>query len=104
MSGNGRSEVAGNALTEVDHLQAAHQLVLTQLRNLLLQRIGTLHILDTSHSAPHVHLTRLVHTMASVQALKSRLRSNYRFFLPYRLRWADNDQYGHVNNSVYNFL
>ncbi|CAK9785247.1 Thioesterase/thiol ester dehydrase-isomerase [Cutaneotrichosporon oleaginosum] len=42
--------------------------------------------------------------MASVQALKSRLRSNYRFFLPYRLRWADNDQYGHVNNSVYNFL
>lgn len=42
--------------------------------------------------------------MASVQVLKARLRSQYRFFLPYRLRWSDNDQYGHVNNSVYNFL
>ncbi|EKD01907.1 thioesterase superfamily protein [Trichosporon asahii var. asahii CBS 8904] len=40
----------------------------------------------------------------SVNVLKARLRSQYRYFLPFRLRWADNDQYGHVNNSVYNYL
>lgn len=40
----------------------------------------------------------------SVNVLKARIRSQYRYFLPFRLRWADNDQYGHVNNSVYNYL
>jgi acyl-CoA thioester hydrolase len=39
-----------------------------------------------------------------MSALKSRTRSDYRFFLPYRTRWSDNDQYGHLNNSIYNFL
>ena len=28
------------------------------------------------------------------------LRSAFRFFLPIQTRWADNDQYGHVNNVV----
>lgn len=40
----------------------------------------------------------------ALHALKTRARASYRFFQPYRLRWADNDQYGHLNNSVYNFL
>ncbi|KZV69187.1 Thioesterase/thiol ester dehydrase-isomerase [Peniophora sp. CONT] len=36
--------------------------------------------------------------------LKSRSRTEYPFFLTYRTRWSDNDQYGHVNNSVYYHL
>ncbi|KAG2352542.1 HotDog domain-containing protein [Suillus spraguei] len=31
-------------------------------------------------------------------------RSEYLFFLSYRTRWIDNDQYSHVNNSVYYHL
>ncbi|KAG1752061.1 thioesterase [Suillus lakei] len=31
-------------------------------------------------------------------------RSDYLFFLSYRTRWTDNDQYSHVNNSVYYHL
>ncbi|GAA5870448.1 hypothetical protein JCM8547_004034 [Rhodosporidiobolus lusitaniae] len=27
--------------------------------------------------------------------------NEYRFFLPFTTRWADNDQYGHMNNVVY---
>lgn len=42
--------------------------------------------------------------MTAIGVLRNRLRSNYPFTLAYRLRWADNDQYGHLNNSVYNFL
>lgn len=30
-------------------------------------------------------------------------RADYRWFLPIPTRWADNDIYGHVNNSVYYF-
>lgn len=30
-------------------------------------------------------------------------RSDYNHFLPIPTRWADNDVYGHVNNSVYYF-
>lgn len=30
-------------------------------------------------------------------------RADYRHFLPIPTRWADNDVYGHVNNSVYYF-
>jgi acyl-CoA thioester hydrolase len=37
-------------------------------------------------------------------SLKSRTRSHYRHFQTYRTRWSDNDQYGHLNNSIYNFL
>ncbi|KAI9064944.1 thioesterase [Trametes sanguinea] len=29
---------------------------------------------------------------------------NYPYFLSYRTRWIDNDQYAHVNNSVYYHL
>ncbi|TBU40680.1 thioesterase [Dichomitus squalens] len=36
--------------------------------------------------------------------LKSRQRSDYPFFLSYRTRWIDNDQYAHINNSVYYHL
>ncbi|KAH7361728.1 thioesterase superfamily protein-like protein [Plectosphaerella cucumerina] len=42
--------------------------------------------------------------MADLVKLKSRTRSDYGYFLEYRTRWNDNDVYGHVNNSVYNFL
>ncbi|KAI0759396.1 thioesterase [Trametes elegans] len=41
---------------------------------------------------------------ASGQALRTRARSAYPYFLPYRTRWTDNDQYSHVNNSVYYHL
>ncbi|KAJ4396487.1 hypothetical protein N0V93_000706 [Gnomoniopsis smithogilvyi] len=42
--------------------------------------------------------------MASYDKLKARRRSDYPFILDYRTRWADNDQYAHMNNSIYNFL
>ena len=29
------------------------------------------------------------------------IRANYRWFLDIQTRWNDNDQYGHVNNSIY---
>ncbi|KIJ62100.1 hypothetical protein HYDPIDRAFT_114948 [Hydnomerulius pinastri MD-312] len=35
---------------------------------------------------------------------KQRQRSDYPFFLSYRTRWSDNDQYAHVNNAVYYHL
>ncbi|KAJ6513345.1 thioesterase thiol ester dehydrase-isomerase [Mycena sanguinolenta] len=35
--------------------------------------------------------------------LKHRGRKDYPYFLSYRTRWSDNDQYSHVNNSVYYF-
>ncbi|KAI0349622.1 thioesterase [Trametes cingulata] len=38
------------------------------------------------------------------QALKRRGRGQYPYFLSYRTRWIDNDQYSHVNNSVYYHL
>ncbi|CAN8105749.1 unnamed protein product [Discula destructiva] len=42
--------------------------------------------------------------MAAYEKLKTRTRGDYYFVLEYRTRWADNDQYAHMNNSVYNFL
>ncbi|KAI0752972.1 thioesterase [Daedaleopsis nitida] len=36
--------------------------------------------------------------------MKSRQREDYPFFLSYRTRWIDNDQYSHINNSVYYHL
>src|SRR5579871_4694734 len=36
--------------------------------------------------------------------LRKRVRSDYGFILDYRTRWADNDMYDHMNNSIYNFL
>lgn len=42
--------------------------------------------------------------MASFDKLKNRRRSDYYFMLEYRTRWSDNDQYAHMNNSIYNFL
>jgi len=36
--------------------------------------------------------------------LRQRRRSQYPFFLSYRTRWSDNDQYAHVNNSIYYHL
>ncbi|KAN0069289.1 HotDog domain containing protein [Elaphomyces granulatus] len=35
---------------------------------------------------------------------KSRKRKDYVFHLEYRTRWADNDMYGHLNNSIYGIL
>ncbi|TFK21024.1 thioesterase [Coprinopsis marcescibilis] len=35
---------------------------------------------------------------------KTRQRSDYGYFLSYRTRWSDNDQYGHMNNSIYYHL
>ncbi|CAL1709379.1 unnamed protein product [Somion occarium] len=37
-------------------------------------------------------------------SLKQRRRSDYGYTLSYRTRWSDNDQYAHVNNSVYYHL
>ncbi|EAU80486.1 thioesterase [Coprinopsis cinerea okayama7 len=36
--------------------------------------------------------------------LKNRKRSDYGYFLSYRTRWSDNDQYSHMNNSIYYHL
>ncbi|EEY18188.1 thioesterase family protein [Verticillium alfalfae VaMs.102] len=41
---------------------------------------------------------------ASHRELKQRRRQDYHYILDYRTRWADNDMYQHMNNSVYNFL
>ncbi|ORZ19814.1 putative thioesterase [Absidia repens] len=30
-----------------------------------------------------------------------REKSDYKYFLPIQTRWSDNDQYGHINNSIY---
>ncbi|KAI0923108.1 hypothetical protein AcV5_009925 [Taiwanofungus camphoratus] len=40
----------------------------------------------------------------SAESLKTRRRSDYVYFLSYRTRWSDNDQYSHINNSVYYHL
>ncbi|KAI9318997.1 thioesterase superfamily [Dichotomocladium elegans] len=32
-----------------------------------------------------------------------RSRADYKHFLPIQSRWNDNDQYGHINNSIYYF-
>ncbi|ORY69027.1 HotDog domain-containing protein [Pseudomassariella vexata] len=42
--------------------------------------------------------------MSKLAQLKNRTRSNYGFILEYRTRWSDNDMYGHMNNSIYNFM
>ncbi|KAI0790843.1 thioesterase [Abortiporus biennis] len=42
--------------------------------------------------------------MVQTNELKSRQRSDYPFFLSYRTRWSDNDQYSHINNSIYYHL
>ena len=39
--------------------------------------------------------------MTSLQRPQPEHRSAYRAFQPIGTRWADNDQYGHVNNVVY---
>jgi len=36
--------------------------------------------------------------------LKARSRDDYGYFLTYRTRWSDNDQYSHMNNSIYYHL
>ncbi|KAK0440921.1 thioesterase [Desarmillaria tabescens] len=36
--------------------------------------------------------------------LKNRKKSDYAYFLTYRTRWSDNDQYSHINNSIYYHL
>ncbi|KAG8812062.1 hypothetical protein FRC17_002215 [Serendipita sp. 399] len=38
------------------------------------------------------------------QALKERTVEDYYYFVEYQTQWSDNDQYGHLNNSVYNHL
>ncbi|CBX96714.1 similar to thioesterase family protein [Plenodomus lingam JN3] len=40
----------------------------------------------------------------ALEALKARRRTDYKFQLAYRTRWSDNDQYHHLNNSVYYYL
>ncbi|KAH0584241.1 hypothetical protein J132_08612 [Termitomyces sp. J132] len=37
-------------------------------------------------------------------SLKNRRKSDYVYFLQYRTRWSDNDQYSHINNSIYYHL
>ncbi|KAF4579433.1 hypothetical protein EYR40_000399 [Pleurotus pulmonarius] len=40
----------------------------------------------------------------STAELKKRTRTDYPYFLEYRTRWSDNDQYSHMNNSIYYHL
>ncbi|KXN83044.1 hypothetical protein AN958_01866 [Leucoagaricus sp. SymC.cos] len=40
----------------------------------------------------------------SPTSLKQRSRTDYPYFLAYRSRWSDNDQYSHMNNSIYYHL
>ncbi|KAK9782498.1 putative Thioesterase domain-containing protein [Seiridium cardinale] len=42
--------------------------------------------------------------MSRTEQLKRRQRKDYPYLLEYRTRWADNDMYDHMNNSIYNFL
>ncbi|KAH7026049.1 thioesterase family protein [Microdochium trichocladiopsis] len=42
--------------------------------------------------------------MATKKELQARTRDDYPYMLDYRTRWADNDMYDHMNNSVYNYL
>jgi len=41
---------------------------------------------------------------ANANELKQRKREDYKFVLSYRTRWSDNDQYSHMNNSIYYHL
>ncbi|KAK8026720.1 hypothetical protein PG991_003776 [Apiospora marii] len=42
--------------------------------------------------------------MSASDQLRQRSRKDYPYLLEYRTRWADNDMYDHMNNSIYNFL
>ncbi|KIK66344.1 hypothetical protein GYMLUDRAFT_157762 [Collybiopsis luxurians FD-317 M1] len=42
--------------------------------------------------------------MNSAQTLKTLKRSDFGYTLSYRTRWSDNDQYSHINNSIYYHL
>ncbi|KAF8511324.1 thioesterase thiol ester dehydrase-isomerase [Gautieria morchelliformis] len=37
----------------------------------------------------------------SADELKARTRASYPHFMLHQTRWSDNDQYGHLNNSIY---
>ncbi|KIJ37074.1 hypothetical protein M422DRAFT_50698 [Sphaerobolus stellatus SS14] len=37
----------------------------------------------------------------STNELKNRKRTSYPHLISHQTRWSDNDQYGHVNNSIY---
>ncbi|KAG0693586.1 HotDog domain-containing protein [Suillus ampliporus] len=39
-----------------------------------------------------------------MSSYRAHTRSDYLFFLSYRTRWIDNDQYSHINNSIYYHL
>ncbi|KAF9074358.1 HotDog domain-containing protein [Rhodocollybia butyracea] len=39
--------------------------------------------------------------MSETQNLKSLGRADFKYSLTYRTRWSDNDQYSHINNSIY---
>ncbi|KAI9306691.1 HotDog domain-containing protein [Cunninghamella echinulata] len=57
--------------------------------------------------AKHVAATSTSVRAASTTATKAsppptfREKSHYKYFLPIQTRWTDNDQYGHINNSIY---
>ncbi|KAL1691666.1 HotDog domain-containing protein [Schizophyllum commune] len=40
----------------------------------------------------------------ATEDLRTRRRVDYPYFLEYRTRWSDNDQYAHMNNSIYYHL
>ncbi|KAJ2964751.1 hypothetical protein NQZ79_g270 [Umbelopsis isabellina] len=53
----------------------------------------------TAHTVNTGNIVKL----SSSAAPDQRSRKYYRQFLPIQTRWSDNDQYGHVNNSIYYF-
>ncbi|KAI8141179.1 HotDog domain-containing protein [Fennellomyces sp. T-0311] len=56
-----------------------------------------------SSQARLAQVARHMSTKAAAKPPTFRDRSNYKYFLPIQSRWSDNDQYGHINNSIYYF-
>ncbi|BGP19397.1 hypothetical protein JCM10213v2_007486 [Rhodosporidiobolus nylandii] len=59
---------------------------------------------STASSAPAQRLDSIQrHLAASAKPPRPSppLASSFRYFLPFQTRWADNDQYGHLNNVKY---
>eukprot|EP01097_Dermamoeba_algensis_P009925 TRINITY_DN7145_c0_g1_i1.p1 TRINITY_DN7145_c0_g1~~TRINITY_DN7145_c0_g1_i1.p1 ORF type:complete len:221 (-),score=49.98 TRINITY_DN7145_c0_g1_i1:170-796(-) len=68
------------------------------------------HLAPSQTLHPHslrVNLSSNASQLSNIKSQKkkddeeSRSLKSYRYFLPLQTRWADNDQYGHVNNVIY---
>ncbi|KAI7880362.1 Thioesterase/thiol ester dehydrase-isomerase [Lichtheimia hyalospora FSU 10163] len=57
----------------------------------------------TRHLSPATNNTARSVSTKVTKAPSFRSRAEYKHFLPIQSRWSDNDQYGHINNSIYYF-